>query len=35
MKIVIDTNIIFSCLLNPNNNLSNLIFETDSTFSVL
>lgn len=32
MKIVIDTNIIFSCLLNPNNNISNLIFETDSTF---
>jgi predicted nucleic acid-binding protein len=32
MKIVVDTNIIFSCLLNTNNSIGDLIFNSEDIF---
>ncbi len=32
MKIVVDTNIIFSCLLNTNSSIGDLIFNSKDTF---
>jgi predicted nucleic acid-binding protein len=32
MKIVVDTNIIFSALLNSNGNIGDLLFNSDKDF---
>lgn len=32
MKIVVDTNIIFSAILNSNSNIGNLLFNSDKHF---
>lgn len=32
MKIVVDTNIIFSSILNSNSNIGDLIFNSDNQF---
>lgn len=34
MKIVVDTNIIFSALLNSNGTIGDLIFNSDKTFEL-
>lgn len=32
MKIIVDTNIVFSCLLNVNNTIGDLLFNSDEIF---